>query len=55
MRTLAMQFRAYAAQTDQSVYQVKMLETADALELQAAEIDHYRRLIWAMPQTRRTG
>ena len=55
MRTLAMQFRGYAAQTEQSVYQVKMLETADELELRAAEIDHYRRLTWAQPQIRRAG
>ena len=55
MRTLAMQFRGYAAQTDQLLYQVKMLETADALELQAAGIDHYRRLSWGVPHTLRAG
>ena len=53
LRVKAMQFRAYAAQTHQPVYQVKLLSAANDLELEAGKLDQYRSFTLVHP--RRAG
>jgi hypothetical protein len=42
MRAIAAEFRAYAAETEWPLYRIRMSETADALERDAAKLDRYR-------------
>ena len=43
LRTIAAEFRTYAAQTDWPAYRARMLDMAVDLDLEAAKLDRYRR------------